>query len=95
MKDAEFLEMLSKLIGDYDKSTRSVSTGRGHRSVTEQLSRERIMDPADLAALPPGRAVVLASGARPTLIQTEPWMSGPHAAAVRESLAVHDPGARR
>ena len=94
VKDAEFLEMLSKLIGDYDKATRSVSTGRGHRSVTEQLSRERIMDPADLAALPPGRAVVLASGARPTLIQTEPWMTGPHAAAVRESLAVHDPGAR-
>ena len=95
VKDAEFLDMLSKLIGDYDKSTRSVSTGRGHRSITEQLSRERIMDPADLAALPAGRAVVLASGARPTLIQTEPWMTGPHAEAVRHSLAVHDPAAAR
>lgn len=93
VKDAEFLDMLSKLIGDYDKSTRSISTGRGHRSITEQLSRERIMDPADLAALPAGRAVVLASGARPTLIQTEPWMTGPHAEAVRQSLALHDPAA--
>ncbi len=95
VKDNEFLEMLSKLIGDYDKHTRSVSTGRGHRSVTEQLSRERIMDAADLAALPTGRAVVLASGARPTLIQTEPWMTGSHATAVRQSLATHDPAARR
>ncbi len=95
VKDAEFLDMLSKLIGDYDKSTRSVSSGRGHRSVTEQLSRERIMDPADLAALPTGRAVVLASGARPTLVKTEPWMTGPHADAVRRSLAVHDPAAAR
>ena len=91
VKETDFLDMLSRLIGDYDKHTRSVSTGRGHRSVTEQLSRERIMDPADLAALPPGRAVVLASGARPTLIHTEPWMTGPHASAVRASLAAHDP----
>ena len=91
VKDPTFLDMLSKLVGDYDKHTRSVSTGRGHRSVTEHLSRERIMDPADLAALPPGRAVVLASGARPTLIHTEPWMTGPHAAKVRASLAAHDP----
>ena len=91
VKETDFLDMLSRLIGDYDKHTRSVSTGRGHRSVTEQLSRERIMDPADLAALPPGRAVVLASGARPTLIHTEPWMTGPHASAVQASLAAHDP----
>ena len=91
VKETDFLDMLSRLIGDYDKHTRSVSSGRGHRSVTEQLSRERIMDPADLAALPPGRAVVLASGARPTLIHTEPWMTGPHASAVRQSLAAHDP----
>ena len=94
VKETDFLDMLSRLIGDYDKHTRSVSSGRGHRSVTEQLSRERIMDPADLAALPPGRAVVLASGARPTLIHTEPWMTGPHAGAVRESLATHEPAAR-
>ena len=93
VKDPTFLDMLSKLVGDYDKHTRSVSTGRGHRSVTEHLSRERIMDPADLAALPPGRAVVLASGARPTLIHTEPWMTGPHAGAIQASLAAHNPTA--
>ena len=45
--------------------------------------------------MPKGRAVVLASGARPTLIRTQPWMTGPHAAAVRASIAAHDPQAER
>jgi hypothetical protein len=56
------------------------------------LHRERILDPAELAALPRGRAVMLSSGARAALIQTVPWMVGCHAAAVRSSIAAHDPG---
>ncbi len=93
VKEREFLEMLSALIGDYDKRVTSVSTGRGQRSVNEQLTRERILDVADLQAMPKGRAVVLASGARPTLITTQPWMTGPHAESVRASIAAHDPSA--
>ena len=91
--EVEFLRMLSDLIGDYDKRVTSVSTGRGQRSVNEQLTRERILDVADLMAMPKGRAVVLASGARPTLITTQPWMTGPHAEAVKASIAAHDPSA--
>lgn len=93
VKEREFLEMLSALIGDYDKRVTSVSTGRGQRSVNEQLTRERILDVADLQGMPKGRAVVLASGTRPTLITTQPWMNGPHAAAVKASIAAHDPSA--
>lgn len=93
VKEREFLEMLSALIGDYDKRVTSVSTGRGQRSVSEHLTRERILDVADLQAMPKGRAVVLASGARPTLIATQPWMSGPHAEDVKASIAAHDPSA--
>jgi len=93
VKEREFLEMLSALIGDYDKRVTSVSTGRGQRSVSEQLTRERILDVADLQAMPKGRAVVLASGARPTLITTQPWMTGAHAEAVKASIAAHDPSA--
>jgi type IV secretory pathway TraG/TraD family ATPase VirD4 len=93
VKEKEFLEMLSALIGDYDKRVTSVSTGRGQRSVNEQLTRERILDVADLQAMPKGRAVVLASGTRPTLITTQPWMTGPHADAVKASIAAHDPSA--
>ncbi|RRD47671.1 conjugal transfer protein [Arachnia propionica] len=94
VKEREFLEMLSALIGDYDKLTTSVASGKGQRNVTEQLTRERILDVADLAALPKGRALVLASGSRPTLIETLPWMSGPYAADVAASIRAHDPAVR-
>ncbi len=93
VKEPEFLGELSQLIGDYDLQTASVTSGRGHRSVSRQLRRERILDVADLGAMPRGRAVVLASGAPPTLIHTVPWMAGPHAEAVRASIAAHDPQA--
>jgi len=95
VSEAAFLEDLSRVIGDYDRVASSTSTGRGHRTVSRQLHRERILDVADLAAMPKGRAVVLASGARPTLIRTQPWMTGPHAAAVRASIVAHDPQAER
>ena len=95
VSEGAFLEDLSRLIGDYDRLSSSTSTGKGHRTVSQQLHRERILDVADLAAMPKGRAVVLASGARPTLIRTQPWMTGPHAAAVRASIAAHDPQAER
>ena len=90
-----FLESLSRLVGDYDRNASSLSTGRGGRSVNQQLHRERILDVAELAALPKGRAVVLSSGNRPTLIRTQPWMIGPHADRVKASIAAHDPQAQR
>lgn len=96
-----FLEDLAKLIGQYDRRTGSVTinhgglTGRGGRSTSTQLTRERIMDVDELGALPKGRSVVFASGSRPTLIRTQPWMSGPHAAAVRASIQSNDPQAER
>ncbi|MFC3690463.1 type IV secretory system conjugative DNA transfer family protein [Aquipuribacter hungaricus] len=93
VNEAAFLEDLSRMIGDHDRPTSSVSTGRGGRGVTHQLHRDRILDVADLAALPKGRAVVFASGARPTLVRTRPWMTGPHATAVKASIAAHDPQA--
>lgn len=91
VKERDFLEMLSALIGDYDKHVTSVSRGRGQRTVSDQLTRERILDVADLQALPKGRAVVLAAGSRPTLIATQPWMNGPDAEAVKASIVAHDP----
>lgn len=93
--DGAFLSDLALMIGDYDKRTTSVSTNRGRRTVSEQLTRERILDVSDLSALPKGRAVVLASGARPALIRTRPWMTGPYADQIRASIAAHDPEASR
>jgi type IV secretory pathway TraG/TraD family ATPase VirD4 len=93
VKEPEFLSELSQMVGDYDKHTTSRSIGKGTRSTSHQIQRERTLDVADLGALPRGRAVVFASGAPATLIETVPWMHGPHADAVRASIAAHDSAA--
>jgi type IV secretory pathway TraG/TraD family ATPase VirD4 len=91
VREPEFLNELSQMIGDFERSTRSTSVGRGTRSTSYQKQRERTLDIADLSALPRGRAIVFASGAPATLVETQPWMRGPHAAEVRASIAAHDP----
>ena len=91
VKEPEFLNELSQMIGDYDRRTTSTSVGRGTRSTSHGVQRERTLDVADLGALPRGRAVVFASGAPATLVETIPWMNGPHATALRASIAAHDP----
>ncbi|WP_367734248.1 type IV secretory system conjugative DNA transfer family protein [Microbacterium sp. LMI1-1-1.1] len=91
VKEPEFLNELSQMIGDYDRRTTSTSVGRGTRSTSHGVQRERTLDVADLGSLPRGRAVVLASGAPATLVETVPWMNGPHADALRASIAAHDP----
>ena len=93
VSEVEFLSELSQLIGDFDLNTTSVSHGRGGRSTNRAVRRERVLDVADLQSLPKGRAVVFASGAPAALARTLPWMAGPHAAAVRASIAKHDPAA--
>ncbi|SDS71724.1 type IV secretory system conjugative DNA transfer family protein [Microlunatus soli] len=89
--EAQFLEDLSKIVGDYDRLSSSASVTKGQRTVSQQLQRERILDIADLASMPQGRALVIASGSRPTLVRTVPWMSGPYASRIRDSIAAHGP----
>jgi type IV secretory pathway TraG/TraD family ATPase VirD4 len=93
VSETEFLSDLSQLVGEFDLDTVSVSHGKGGRSTSHSPRRERILDVADLAAMPRGRAVVFASGAPPALIRTQPWMAGPHAEAIRASIKAHDPAA--
>jgi hypothetical protein len=93
VSDANFLERLSKLIGDYDITSSSVSYNKGERGTSRQTQRHHIMEVSDLASMPPGRAVVFPSGIPATMIKTVPWMVGPYAAAVKASFAHHDPGA--
>jgi type IV secretory pathway TraG/TraD family ATPase VirD4 len=92
VSEAAFLKDLSELVGQYDRLLSSTSRGRGYTSVSRQLHpNQPILTAADLGSLPRGRAVVLASGARPALVRTVPWMEGPHAAAISASIAAHDP----
>jgi hypothetical protein len=93
--EVEFLEQLSRLIGEYDLHTRTSthSQGRHGRSISVSVRRERILDVSDLAALPRGRLIVLASGCRPTPAQPCHGCNLPDAHKVRESIEHHDPGA--
>lgn len=95
LADGEFLRQFSELLGDYDAPTFSTSyDGHNRASHSYQTRRQRILDTADLAALPRGRAVVLAAGVRPTIIAPQSWVDGPYAAQIRASIAAHDPGVR-
>ncbi len=92
LASVDFLEGISRLIGDYDAPQISRSTGRGQGpSYSYSTQKERIMDLADLAALPKGRSIVIGAGARPVLVRTLPWMTGRHAAAIKASILRYDP----
>lgn len=92
VSEAAFLDMLSRLIGDRDVRTVSTTWSRGTRSVSRGARRDRVLDVAELAALPRGRAVLFASGLPPTLIAPTAWWAGRHAEQVRASLERFDPG---
>ncbi|MCH6472472.1 type IV secretory system conjugative DNA transfer family protein [Sinomonas terrae] len=93
VSETGFLEDLSRLVGEHERIRSSTTTGSGSgsQSVSYQVQRQRTLDVADLAALPKGRALVFASGARPALVRTVPWMAGPHAQAVKASILAHNP----
>jgi type IV secretory pathway TraG/TraD family ATPase VirD4 len=84
--DVKFLEEMSKAIGEQDvqRHTTSRSSGRSGGSRTENMNwtREPILSPADLAQLPPRRAVVVASGERAVVLQLLPWHERPEMAAL-------------
>jgi type IV secretory pathway TraG/TraD family ATPase VirD4 len=90
--DANFLEKLSKLIGDYDIVSNSVSYNKGERGTSRQTQRHNILEVSDLASMPPGRAIVFPSGIPATMVKTVPWFTRPDAGAVKASLAKYDPG---
>lgn len=93
ISERAFLDDLAALIGDHRVQEISHTHSRGAQWSRSVGSRsERILDVADLAALPLGRALVFSSGNRPTLIRTVPWWEGPHADAIRASMAAHGPG---
>ncbi|WP_160050114.1 MULTISPECIES: type IV secretory system conjugative DNA transfer family protein [unclassified Nocardiopsis] len=92
VSETAFLQELSQLIGDYDRESISANISKEGRSTSHQLTSQATLDVADLGALPRGRAIVFASGTPPTLVETVPWMRGPHAQAIKQSIADHEPG---
>ena len=94
VKETEWLRELSELIGDYDHETVSYSMNKGVRSANVQNNRRRILDTSELAELPRGRAILLASGLRSSMIRTAPWYEGADADKVQASIAAYDAGER-
>ncbi|WP_161522314.1 type IV secretory system conjugative DNA transfer family protein [Bifidobacterium xylocopae] len=94
VREADFLRKLSELVGEFDYRSRQVAFNNGQTSSTVSLSRDSIMSVDELAALPRGRELLLASGARPALLRTMPWMERPDADEVRTSLAMAQEGSR-
>ncbi len=92
--DPRFARDLATLVGQHDVPVRSASYGDGRASEQISLRRQDIMQAADIRALPPGTALLLATGARPALIQLRPWYTGPNAARITAASQVAEDAMR-
>ncbi|GAB2718043.1 hypothetical protein GCM10010442_44010 [Kitasatospora kifunensis] len=101
VSDARFLGDLSQFAGMFEVDTFSTSSGGGGQggglfggstSHSHSTRSEQVLGISDLSSMPQGRALVQASGTPMVLVETVPWWEGPHAEAVRASLALYDPG---
>lgn len=96
VSEADFLEDVSRLIGDYIYSNDTSSRGKQGTTWSHDPDRkDRILDAAELGAMPRGRAVVFASGAPAVLVKTQPWFEGKHKEEIEESLSRFDPSKRK
>ena len=73
---------LATLVGQHDVPIRTINYGDGRASESVTLRRQDILEPAAIRALPPGTALLLATGIKPALIHLTPWYAGPHAAEI-------------
>ena len=73
---------LATLVGQHDVPVRTLSYGDGRASESVSLRRQDILEPAAIRALPPGTALLLATGIKPALIHLTPWYAGPRAAEI-------------
>ncbi|MGW9214672.1 type IV secretory system conjugative DNA transfer family protein [Embleya sp. NPDC055664] len=97
VSDTRFLGVLSAATGVFEPRTTSTtrrSSAWWPDSVGRSSRSEPVLDVADLASMPRGRALVLMSGRRPVLVEPLPWWHGPYADAVRASITAHSPSAR-
>ena len=92
--DPRLARDLATLVGQHDVPVRSASYGDGRASEQISLRRQDILEPADIRALQPGTALLLATGARPALISLRPWYTSPDAARI-SAAAQHAEDAMR
>jgi type IV secretory pathway TraG/TraD family ATPase VirD4 len=85
--DPRLTRDLAILVGQHDVPVRSASYGDGRASEQISLRRQDILAAADIRALAPGSALLLATGARPALIRLRPWYDGPDAARITTAIS--------
>ncbi|WP_033253096.1 type IV secretory system conjugative DNA transfer family protein [Kitasatospora phosalacinea] len=85
--DADFADKLSRLVGEHDVESISHSTSESGRSTSTSMRQERILPPDQIRALPKGKALLLATGIKPALLQLRPWYKEPGAAAIGKASA--------
>jgi len=93
--DPRLVRDLATLVGQHDVPVRSASYGDGRASEQISLRRQDILQPADIRALPPGAALLLATGARPALLDLRPWYQGPDAAWISGAIGRAEDAMRR
>ncbi|GHG56708.1 type IV secretory system conjugative DNA transfer family protein [Streptomyces griseocarneus] len=79
LDDADFIEKISRLVGEHDVSTVSYSKSGDTHSRSTSYRLERVMPADRIRALPKGTALLLATGVKPALIRLRPWYKEPGA----------------
>ena len=87
--DAKLAEDLSRLVGEHDVpvGSRTRDTFGGGGSWQTSTRRQRILEPAQIRALPKGTALLLATGLPVAMVRLLPWYDGPLAAALTAAAA--------
>ncbi|MFJ7968433.1 TraM recognition domain-containing protein [Streptomyces sp. NPDC096324] len=85
LDDADFVEKISRLVGEHDVSTVSWSRSKDGRSRSTSYRLERILPADRIRALPKGTALLLATGIRPALVRLRPWYAEPGADRIAAS----------
>ncbi|AEV86826.1 conjugal transfer protein TraG [Actinoplanes sp. SE50] len=88
--DARFAEDLSRLVGEHEVTVAS-RTRDGSGTTSHQVStrRQRILEAAQIRALPKGTALLLATGVRVAMLTLLPWYEGPQAQQLSTAVAAN------
>ncbi|WTL51225.1 TraM recognition domain-containing protein (plasmid) [Streptomyces sp. NBC_01497] len=82
LDDADFVDKISKLVGQNDVATKSISRSRDGTSTSVSYRLDPILAPDAIRALPKGTALLFATGIRPALIKLRPWYKEPNAGEI-------------
>ena len=69
LDDADFVEKISKLVGQHDVSTVSISKSKDGSSRSVSYRQENVLPPDQIRALPKGTALLLAAHPAAALVQ--------------------------